>query len=123
LKKVKIISSNENFDTLIELLSHNNNDIKKELLIAKKDEAVYKTSIACNSKRIEFVFNRQDWRGDEDCSTVIKLKFEDMNIQTMEYIYNMVTKFTNKNITKIYEAVEREKKREAIKMFQELAVA
>ena len=118
----KIIVNNFDVSTLADIIpttSHITDDITEAL----KDDAVYTTCIAANAKKIELTFKRKDWRGDNDCSIIIGMDYTEMNEKTLEFFYKAITKFVNVNITEIYEAVEKEKKKKAIKKFRKAQVA
>jgi len=108
---------------VIDLLKENNNSTKKSLLEALEDENVYKTSLTVNEEKVIFIFKTQDWKGQEDYTIQVPIAFDDMNIYTLEYFYKIVTDYVNKNIEEIFDAVEREKKLEAINTFKQSMVA
>jgi len=117
-EKQKIIIQNIEPTIFIDLFKEYNNSLRNEIIITMKNKRVYKTSLAVDRNKIIFLFKTQDWKNEEDYSIEMELNFDLMNVYTLEYTYEIITKYVEDNIEEIFDAVEREKKLEAINTFK-----
>ena len=118
-----ILAHADKDEKLFELLMNNDDNTNYSILEAKKDDSVHYVNLTISSKAITIEFKRFDWRGDADLPIKVSVWFDNMEDNTLEYIYSLVTKFAYKKSDEIYDSIEKEKRKKAVKKMLKKVVA